>query len=51
MIFKRDNLKLGLILGLIGPVVGLIVIKFIKPEFRDLSFGEFLTCSLIQTGC
>jgi hypothetical protein len=41
MIFKRDNLKLGLVLGLIGPLAGLIVIKFIKPEFRDLSFGEF----------
>ncbi len=42
MIFKRDNLKLGLILGLLGPLLGLVVIKFIKPEFRDMSFGEFL---------
>ncbi len=23
MIFKKDNLKLGLVLGLIGPVLGL----------------------------
>jgi hypothetical protein len=41
MIFKRDNLKLGLILGLIGPLLGLIVIKFVKSEFRGLSLKEF----------
>ncbi|MCC7401153.1 MAG: hypothetical protein IT214_06675 [Chitinophagaceae bacterium] len=39
MIFKKDNLKLGLILGLIGPVVGLVVIYFIK--FNALSFSDF----------
>lgn len=40
MIFKKDNLKLGLILGLIGPLVGLVVIYFIR--FSFISFGEFL---------
>jgi hypothetical protein len=30
MIFKRDNLKFGLILGLIGPLLGLFVLKYIK---------------------
>lgn len=40
MIFKKDNLKLGLVLGLIGPLVGLVVIYFIK--FPSLGFGEFL---------
>ncbi|HVT86339.1 MAG TPA: hypothetical protein VHD35_14135 [Chitinophagaceae bacterium] len=39
MIFKKDNLKLGLILGLIGPLVGLLIIYFIK--FPGLSFGDF----------
>ena len=39
MIFKKDNLKLGLILGLIGPLLGLVVIYFIK--FPGISFGEF----------
>lgn len=39
MIFKRDNLKLGLVLGLIGPIVGLVVIYFIK--FPGISFGDF----------
>ena len=41
MIFKKDNLKFGLVLGLIGPILGLVVIKFIKPEFRNISFGEY----------
>jgi hypothetical protein len=40
MIFKKDNLRLGLILGLIGPLLGLVVIYFIK--FPGLGFGEFL---------
>lgn len=39
MIFKRDNLKLGLILGLLGPILGLVVIYFIK--FSASSFSEF----------
>jgi hypothetical protein len=39
MIFKKDNLKLGLILGLIGPIVGLFIIYFIK--FPGVSFGDF----------
>ena len=40
MIFKRDNLKLGLILGLIGPIIGLVLIYFFK--FSSTSFEEFL---------
>lgn len=39
MIFKRDNLKLGMVLGLIGPVVGLVVIYFIK--FPGITFKDF----------
>jgi len=41
MIFKKDNLTLGLILGLIGPVLGLIVVYFVKDDFSSLSFSEF----------
>jgi hypothetical protein len=41
MIFRKDNLKLGLILGLLGPMVGLIVIYFIK--YSTFSFGDFLS--------
>jgi hypothetical protein len=42
MIFKKDNLKLGLVLGLIGPLLGLVIIYFVKSDFRSLTFGEFL---------
>jgi hypothetical protein len=37
---RKDNLQLGLILGLIGPLLGLVVIYFIK--FSAVSFGDFL---------
>lgn len=40
MIFKRDNLKLGLVLGLLGPFLGLVVIYFLK--FSGYTFGEFI---------
>lgn len=40
MILKQDNLKLGLVLGLIGPVIGIIVLKYIKAP--GSSFGDFL---------
>ena len=40
MIFKKDNLRLGLVLGLTGPVVGLIVVYFLK--YRAYKFSEFL---------
>ncbi len=40
MLFKRDNLQLGLILGLIGPILGLIVIYFFK--FSSITFSDFL---------
>lgn len=42
MIFKKDNLQLGLILGLIGPALGLVVIYFVREDFRSLSFREYL---------
>lgn len=41
MIFKKDNLRLGLALGLIGPLLGLVIIYFIK--FPSYSFMDFLT--------
>ena len=40
MIFKRDNLKLGLILGLLGPLTGLVVIYFIR--YSPYTFFDFL---------
>ena len=40
MILTKDNLRLGLILGLIGPIIGLVIVYFIK--FPSRSFKEFL---------
>jgi len=40
MIFKKDNLRLGLILGLIGPLLGLVAVYFIK--FPSWEFREYL---------
>lgn len=40
MIFTKDNLRLGLLLGLIGPLAGLFVVYRIK--FPSLSVQEFL---------
>jgi hypothetical protein len=40
MIFKKDNFMLGLILGLVGPILGLVIIYYFK--FPSYTFGEFL---------
>ncbi|MBD0332051.1 MAG: hypothetical protein ICV66_05290 [Chitinophagaceae bacterium] len=40
MILKKDDLRLGLIIGLIAPLLGLLILYFIK--FSAFSFGEFL---------
>lgn len=40
MILKKDNLKLGLILGLLGPMIGLVVIYYLN--FSSNSFNIFL---------
>lgn len=37
---KKDNFKLGIILGLIGPIIGLVIFYFMK--FSLYSFKEFL---------
>lgn len=39
-ILKKDNLKLGLLLGLLGPVVGLVIAYFMK--FSSYGFMDFL---------
>ena len=39
MIFTKDNLKLGLVLGLLGPILGLVVVYFIK--YSELAFADF----------
>ena len=39
MILKRDNLKLGLVLGLLGPILGLVTIYFL--QYSGWTFSEF----------
>ena len=41
MIFKKDNVKLGAVLGLFGPIVGLLVIYFAK--FSSYPLSDFLS--------
>lgn len=40
MFLTKDNLKLGLALGILGPLAGLVVIYFIK--FPSYGFFDFL---------
>jgi hypothetical protein len=40
MILTKDNLRLGLVLGLIGPLLGLVIIYFVR--FPSYQFKEFL---------
>jgi hypothetical protein len=40
MILAKDNLRLGLALGLIGPLLGLVVVYWIK--FPSYKFSDFL---------
>ena len=40
MIFKKDNLRLGLVMGLIAPILSLVVYYFVK--FSSYTFKEFL---------
>ena len=42
MIFKKDILRLGLALGLVGPLLGLVIIYFVKfPSYRFKEFLEY----------
>src|SRR4051812_45849832 len=39
---KRDNLKLGILLGILAPVLGLIIYYFVAFYTRSVTFSEFL---------
>jgi hypothetical protein len=41
VIFKKDNLRLGLALGLIAPIISLIIYYFVK-FYPTFSFKDFL---------
>ena len=50
-ILKKDNLVLGLFLGLLGPVAGLLVIYFLKFSFLDFQtfISEFIQTNALIT--
>lgn len=48
MFLAKDNVKLGLVLGLIAPVVGLLIFKFYK--FTVFSFKEVFQYMLNEPG-
>ena len=50
MIFKKDNLRLGLVLGLVAPIISLVVYYFVKfyPTFSIKDFFDFLRTNKSQ---
>jgi hypothetical protein len=41
LFLKKNSLKLGLIIGLIAPILGLVILYFLK--FPSYPFGDFLS--------
>jgi hypothetical protein len=41
VIFKKDNLRLGLVLGLVAPIISLVIYYFVK-FYPTYSFRDFL---------
>lgn len=48
MIFTKDNLKLGIVWGLIAPVAGLLLFKWYK--FGIFTFKEFFQFIYLEPG-
>ena len=48
MIFKKDNFLLGIILGLIAPLLGILLFKFVK--FSVFSFKETFEYMILEPG-
>lgn len=44
MIFKKDNLRLGLVLGLVAPIISLVIYYFVRfyPTFSMRDFFFYL---------
>ena len=49
MILKKDNLRLGLIVGIIAPLIGMMIYYFWK-FFPTFSLGEFLRVLTVEKG-
>ena len=39
---KKDNIRFGLVLGFLGPLVGMVVYYFAAFYSHNVSFAEFL---------
>lgn len=50
MIFKKDNLRLGMVLGLVAPIISLVIYYFIKfyPTYTIKDFFDFLRTNKSQ---
>ena len=50
VIFKKDNLRLGMVLGLVAPIISLVIYYFIKfyPTYTIKDFFDFLRTNKSQ---
>ena len=48
MIFKKDNFLLGIVLGLIAPLMGILLFKYVK--FSVFSFKETFEYMILEPG-
>jgi len=50
VIFKKDNLRLGLVLGLVAPILSLVIYYFFKfyPTYTFRDFFDFLRTNKTQ---
>lgn len=48
MIFKKDNFILGLVLGILAPILGLLIFKMYK--FSVFSISETLQYMMVEPG-
>ena len=48
MILKRETIKLGLLLGFVGPLLGIFLYKFVK--FKIFTFKETFQYMLYEPG-
>ena len=48
MIFKKDDIKLGIVMGFIAPLIGVLLFKLYK--FSVFSFKEVLQFMVVEPG-
>jgi hypothetical protein len=50
VIFKKDNLRLGMVLGLVAPIISLVIYYFVKfyPTYTIKDFFDFLRTNKSQ---